>query len=113
MSFDVGSPAYAVLLSGIHHPLAVNLKLGHVQNYARRRHPMECLAHKSLLEGGYCRRGHHSEVIGLLVGVWVELLALAPPSRLGLACETQDNPSQLRYVGEGGALDLLDRPDDD
>lgn len=59
MSLDVGSPADAILLGGVHHPLAVDLELGHVQDDAGRWHLVEGLAHEALLEGGRYRCGRH------------------------------------------------------
>lgn len=55
----MGAPAYAVLFSGVHHPLAVDLQLGHVQNDAGRWHLVEGFPHQLLFEGGYRRGSRH------------------------------------------------------
>lgn len=61
MSLDVCSPAYAVFLGSVHHPLAVDLELGHVQDDAGCRHFIEGLAHEALLQSGIHRGGRHCE----------------------------------------------------
>lgn len=50
MSLDVCPPAYAILLGSIHHPLAVDLQLGQVEDDAWGRDIVEVHAHEALLE---------------------------------------------------------------
>lgn len=59
VSLDVSSPSYAVIRGSIHHPLAVDLELGEVQNDAWRGHFMKGPAHETLFERALgCNGGH-------------------------------------------------------